>query len=388
MQNSRNTIGNEGKINVGFVMHIMQVAGAEILVTQMIEQLSSQINPTIFCLDAIGTLGEKLMNQGVPVVVLERRPGLDLKVAKRLSDAAKEQRIQILHAHQYTPFFYSALSRILYRNPSKILFTEHGRHYPDIVSTKRRLVNRWILQKQADITTACCDFSTKALQKIEGFPRATTLRNGVDLRAIHEKGNSKEIAAIRERLCLQQDVPYAACIARFHPVKDHPTLIRAWQLVNKNCPKAKLILVGDGETRSDCEYLADQLGISNSIEFWGIRHDVPDILRAVDVFTLTSVSEAASLTLLEAMASGCPSVLTDVGGNAEHARHKEEAFLAPRGHFEDIAAHLIALLRDSELAAEMGSKARHRVMKEFDLESVINEYSDHFHTLAGAQSKR
>jgi len=381
-------IDQRNRINVGFVMHVMQVAGAEVLVTQIIEQLADQINPTIFCLDAIGELGEQLKDQGVPVVVLNRQPGLDFKIAKKLSSAVKEREIQILHAHQYTPFFYSALSRILYGNRSKILFTEHGRHYPDVVSLKRRIANKWFLQKQAALSTACCDFSTNALRSNEGFTKAFTLRNGVDLRNLAPRGDALATPDIRKRLGMKPDVPYAACIARFHPVKDHETLIQAWKYVNQSIPTAKLLLVGDGECRAQCEAQAKDLKLTDSIEFWGIRHDVPEILKAIDAFTLTSVSEAASLTLLEAMASGCPSVLTDVGGNGEHVTDGQEGFLAPRGDSEAIGKHLTDLLSNSEKAKSMGQKARQRVEREFDLKQIIDQYHELYCELASNADTR
>ena len=382
MRTETEMINKRDRINVGFVMHVMQVAGAEVLVTQIIEQLADKINPTVFCLDAIGTLGEKLRDQGIPVVVLDRQPGLDLKVAKKLGDAAKAREIQVLHAHQYTPFFYSAVSRILYGNRSKILFTEHGRHYPDIVSLKRRIANKWILQKQAAMSTACCDFSTKALREREGFQHAFTLRNGVDLRDYQSKGDQTETVARRIQLGMRPDIPYAACVARFHPVKDHKTLIKAWRYVQESVPTARLILVGDGECRAHCESLAKDMGIDESIEFWGIRHDIPEILKAIDVFTLTSVSEAASLTLLEAMASGCPSVLTKVGGNEEHVTHGREGFLAPRSGSEEVGKYLAELLSDQNKARKMGESARLRVEQEFDLKQIIDQYHELFRKLS------
>ena len=97
-------------------MHVMQVAGAEVLVTQIIEQLSDRIDATVFCLDALGELGQRLLDEGIPVVVLNRKPGLDHSVAKRLAQEVKARNIEVLHAHQYTPFFYSALSRMLHRS--------------------------------------------------------------------------------------------------------------------------------------------------------------------------------------------------------------------------------------------------------------------------------
>ncbi|MCP4889300.1 MAG: glycosyltransferase family 4 protein, partial [Planctomycetaceae bacterium] len=115
---------------------------------------------------------------------------------------------------------------------------------------------------------------------------------------------------------------------------------------------------------------------------WGIRHDVPEILRAIDVFALTSVSEAASLTLLEAMASGCPAILTDVGGNAEHVTHGVEGFLAPRSDSQAIGEQLLELLSSRENCEAMGTVARHRVERDFDLTHVIEQYAAHFQKLA------
>ena len=159
-------------------------------------------------------------------------------------------------------------------------------------------------------------------------------------------------------------------------------MIRGWQVVNQSLPTAKLLLVGDGECRENCEALCEELGLKDSVEFWGIRHDVPEILRAIDVFALTSVSEAASLTLLEAMASGCPAVLTDVGGNAEHVTHGIEGFLAPRSDSQRIGEQLLELLSSPDQYEAMGAAARKRVERDFDLTGVIELYAAHFQKLA------
>jgi len=371
------------KVRVGFVMHVMQVAGAEVLVKQIIQQLGDWIEPTVLCLDDVGQLGYELRQAGVPVVVLDRKPGLDRRVAKRLAVEVKRRGIEVLHAHQYTPFFYSALARLVHRCRARVLFTEHGRHYPDVVSWKRHWANRLVLQRFADLSTGCCDFSSEALRTIEGFPRAITLRNGVDLSGLLARGDQSQQRALRQRLGLDPDRPYVACIARFHPIKDHATLIRAWARVNSTIPDARLLLVGDGQERQACQQLCRQLEITGAVEFWGIRGDVADILRAIDVFTLTSISEAASLTLLEAMASECPAVVTDVGGNSEHVSDAVEGYLVPRGDDAAVATRLIELLSNPERAREMGRSARQRVFKQFDLADVIRAYGDHYQSLAG-----
>ena len=369
-------------------MHKMQVAGAEVLVKQIIERLTDVIDATVFCLDGIGELGHLLIDAGTPVIDLGRKPGLDWSVAGRLATEIKTRDIEVLHAHQYTPFFYSALARLRHRVTAKIIFTEHGRHYPDIVSWKRRIANRLCLQHYSDVTTSCCDFSTLALKNVEGFPRTFTLRNGVDLQALPARGDASDQIELRQRLGLDARTLYAACIARFHPVKDHATLVRAWAQVHDALPNAKLLLVGDGPERQNLENQIQSLTagssmLAASIEFLGIRNDVADILRAVDVFTLTSVSEAASLTLLEAMASGCASVVTDVGGNAEHLREGVDGFLVPRSDDQQLAERLLKLLSDESTRTKFGKSARQQIAQRFSLNEAINSYSTHYQSLSG-----
>ena len=84
---------------------------------------------------------------GVPIVCLGRRPGRDWRVVARLARELRRRRIDVIHAHQYTPFFYSALARVLARGRPRLMFTEHGRHFPDVVGRTRRLLNRWLLAR-------------------------------------------------------------------------------------------------------------------------------------------------------------------------------------------------------------------------------------------------
>ncbi|MFN6129404.1 MAG: glycosyltransferase [Planctomycetota bacterium] len=359
---------------IGFVVHVMQVAGAEMLVKQLIDRLQGKIDPTIFCLDAIGLLGERMQAAGVPVVVLNRSSGIDTALPGRFAKELRQRKIDVLHAHQYTPFFYSALAKLRGARKTKIIFTEHGRHYPDRVSWKRRLANRIILCRQSYANTACCEFSARATEVNDGFPKVECIPNGVDLARFPKRGTDIEQAAMRDRLGLDPELLYVGCIARFHPVKDHGTLLRAWQKVQSRVPNARLILIGDGPERVKMEALAESLGIAGTANFWGIRHDVPDILRAIDLFTLTSVSEASSLTLLEAMACECPPVVTDVGGNSEHITHGVEGWLAPRADHEKLADQLQHALRNPELRSQAAAAGRLRVEKQFNLNDTIARY--------------
>ncbi len=373
-------------IRVGFVLHVMQVAGAEMLVFEIIRRLGPKIVPTVFCLDAVGVLGERLREQGVDVVCLDRRPGWDVGLARRMAAEIRDRRIEVLHAHQYTPFFYAALARVLRGGTAKLIFTEHGRHYPDVVPTRRWFANKLLFNRLVDEVTAVCGFSARSLAERDGFTGRDikVIENGID---VERYAVEEDRCAARRRVGLNPARRYVANIARFHPVKDQATLLTAFAEVAKQVADADLLLVGDGPLRSRLEQQARTLGVADRVRFLGVRHDVPMILRAVDVFVLTSVSEAASITLLEAMASGVPSVVTAVGGNPEMVHHNVEGLLVPRGDPSAAAIAIMQLLGDREKAARVGAAAAKRARERYRLETTVDNYAQLYRTHSAGRAK-
>lgn len=372
-------------IRVAFVLHVMQVAGAEMLVAEIIRRLGPRLAPLVICLDGIGQLGDQMLREGVPVVALGRRSGLDPMVSRRLAHELAVHRIEVVHAHQYTPFFYSALAWPVVGRRRHLIFTEHGRHYPDIVSAKRRLMNRLVFAHTPDEVTAVCEFSARSVATIEGFGarRIEVVLNGID---VADDAESESPAGLRDGLGLDAGRRYIVCVARFHPVKDHGMLLRAFGTVAAARPDVDLLLVGDGPLRSELEQLVRGMGIQHRVRFLGVRGDVPAILRASDVFALTSVSEAASLTLLEAMAARLPVVVTDVGGNGEIVRAGKEGLLVPRGDAQGAAQMMLNLLERPETARTMGLAGRARVEKHYRLDDTVRAYYQRY--LAAAERLR
>jgi glycosyltransferase involved in cell wall biosynthesis len=313
--------------------------------------------------------------------VFGRRPGLDFAVARRLARALDARRIRVIHAHQYTPFFYAALAKVQLGGKVRLILTEHGRHYPDVVSGRRRSLNAWALSRLADRVNAVCGFSAGALATKDGFPpeRIEVIPNGVELGEF-EPSMSRETA--RRGAGLPLDARLIVSIARFHPVKDHATLIRAFAALSPRQPAARLVLAGEGPLRADLESLAARLGVTGRVDFLGVRDDVPSLLKAADVFCLTSLSEAASLTVLEAMAAGVPIVLTDVGGNPELVRDGVEGLLVPRGDASAAAAALDRVLSDAGLAGRLARAAESRVRERYPLSATIGRYFELYSELA------
>ena len=151
-------------------------------------------------------------------------------------------------------------------------------------------------------------------------------------------------------------------------------MIRGFAAAAREVPDVDLLMAGDGPLRADLEALARSLGIADRVLFLGVRPDVPAVLQAAAVFVLTSVSEAASLTLLEAMATGLPSVVTAVGGNPEIVRHDREGLLIGRGDADGCGRALVRLLRDPDLADELGRNARERAEQKYRIEQTVAAY--------------
>jgi len=369
-------------IRVGFVLHVMQVAGAEVLVKEAIRRLGDAITPTVFCLDRVGQLGEEHLANGGDLVCLNRRPGRDFRVSWNLATEIRKRKIDVVHAHQYTPFFYSAFAKPLVRPMPQLILTEHGRHYPDIVSPNRCAFNRIVLDRAADAVNACCGFSAKAMRDLDGFRggRIEVIENGIEVDRYSTVADKTEL---RHRFGLNPQRRYIAHVARHHPVKDQNMLIHGFALAATTIPDVDLLMVGDGPLRGELEELTRTLGIADRVIFLGIRSDVPDVLRVVDAFALTSLSEAASLTLLEAMASGLPVIVTDVGGNPEIIRHEREGLLVPRGDAKACGKAFARLMRDPELAARLGKAGRERAVEKYQLEQTVRAWHRLYRRLTG-----
>jgi L-malate glycosyltransferase len=369
-------------LRVGFVLHVMQVAGAEVLTRAIIHRLGRRIQPTVFCLDSIGSIGEELRREGVDVICFDRKPGRDWGVSFRMARAIRARRLDILHTHQYSPFFYAALAKVLCLHRPRLILTEHGRHWPDVVSPQRRAINRLALDRLADAVTACCRFSGEGLSRNDGFAggRIQIIENGIEA---DRYGPAVDKRLAKQQLGFNADRRLIIHVARHHPVKDQATLLRGFAAAADHLPDVDLLLVGDGPLRGELERFAGALGIADRIRFLGIRSDIPRLMSAADVFALTSRSEAASLTLLEAMASGLPVVVTAVGGNGEIVRHEQEGLLFPRGDAAACAAGFLRLFHETGLAERLGAAGRQRVLDHYRFDCTVERYFSLYCSLAG-----
>src|ERR1044072_4655004 len=165
-----------------------------------------------------------------------------------------------------------------------------------------------------------------------------------------------------------------------HPVKDHPTFLRAAARVRTAVPEAAFVVAGEGVLKESLRELAAQLGLASDVFFIGRCEKVAELLSVSDVCALSSTAEGFSNAILEYMAAARPVVVTDVGGAREAVVPGETGYIVPAGDFESMAARMIDLLSDNKRADAMGARGRAIVEEKFSCErhraNTLDLYSE------------
>ncbi len=130
-------------------------------------------------------------------------------------------------------------------------------------------------------------------------------------------------------------------------------------------PDTEFWFAGDGPLREGLEAEVERLGIADNVTFLGVRSDIADLMRRCDIFVRPSLMEGMPLTVLEAMASGLPTVATPVGGTGEIVIEGETGLLVPPRDVPALAAAIVRLIESPELRATLGANSRRLVEADY-----------------------
>lgn len=233
------------------------------------------------------------------------------------------------------------------------------------------IIHGWLMSKVHRII-ALSDHVARFVSEHGRVPRDRIRRiyYGVDSELL---GAQRSRGAVRRELGLADDTPVLVCVGRLAPQKDHPTLFAAMALLP---PDVVLLVVGgdpfgDGEAR--LRGVAQDLGVTDRVRFLGIRHDVPDLLVASDLFVLPSLWEGLGLVFLEAMAVGLPIVASNVSAIPEVVDDGVSGWLVPPGDPPALAAAIQRALGDSAARQAAGLAGHMRLLERFALPRMIDE---------------
>lgn len=236
--------------------------------------------------------------------------------------------------------------------------------------------------KRADIIVATTVEIEEALKK-DGFQaeRIKRLPNFIDIN-LFSPASADEKEALKKRLGLggQRIVTFSG---RFIECKGVAFLLRAWKDISAKIQDVRLALLGDGLLFSEMKSLAQEMGISDSVFFYGHVSDIRDFLHATDVFVLPSLYEGMPNSLLEAMACGLPVVASRIGGVVDIVKNGENGIITEPGDANSLASGIGKLLADKNLADTLAFNAHKTIREAYSLDNIAMKYIEFYRELNG-----
>lgn len=283
------------------------------------------------------------------------------------------KKYDIVHVHLFPSLYWVAISKWISFSKTILIYTEHN------TTNKRRdnyffnYLDKFVYRFYSIIIS----ISNKVESNLKEYlgdkynDKFHLINNGINLETYNKiqpsNKNKFNFLNSEDKLLIQ--------VSRFQKQKDQPTLIQALKLLPN---EVKLILVGEGELRRDCETLVENLNLQNRVIFLGIRMDVPDLLNTSDIVVLSSKYEGLSLSSVEGLASAKPFIASDVPGLTEVVQGA--GLLFPQGDSVALANHITSLLNNPEYYKRVASACLER-SKQYDINIMVDKHIELYKSL-------
>jgi glycosyltransferase involved in cell wall biosynthesis len=310
---------------------------------------------------ATAWLGE----QGIQVHHLGRGR-FDPRILGDLVALVRARGARILHVHGYAAADFGRLAARA--TGARLVLHEHFADpaLPGYQALADRLLRRYTHGAIA-VSGSTRDFLVR--ERHVPAERVRVIWNGAPLDVFAPVPRERALA-LRRSLGLPGEALVFGTIGRLSAQKGHSFLLEAAARVLKSQPRARLLVVGDGDLAAPLRAQAESLGISEHTVFAGHRSDVPDLLGVLDVFCISSRYEGTPLALFEAMAAGKAIVSTAVDGCREVLTEGETALLVPSADASALAFALERVIRDPGLRDALGSRAR-EASRQYDVQACV-----------------
>jgi glycosyltransferase involved in cell wall biosynthesis len=319
----------------------------------------------------------------VPELGRALRAADDLIAFVRIYRLLRRLEPDIVHTHTAKAGALGRVAAFLYnatRRPSRravIVHTFHGHvlrgYFGPVASRAVRAAER-ALARMSDRIVAISSIQRRDLVEVFGIAPArkvVVVPLGLDLDALErapDRGGS-----LRAEARFPGDAIVCGYVGRLVPIKHVDLLIRAFAEVRRRQPRARLLVVGDGECRIDLERLAGELNLTGAVFFAGWRTDLINVYGAMDVVALSSRNEGTPVALIEAGAAGKAIVATRVGGVPDVVETERTGLLVPDDDLAAIASAMERLIEDSELRARLGAAARATSVCRFGYPRLVDD---------------
>lgn len=359
---------------VAHIIFRLDYGGLENGLVNLINRIpEDRFRHAIICLAGFSDFRQRIRRTDVQIYSLDKRPGKDLGVYVRLWRLLRRLKPAIVHTRNLGTVdlqWVAAASGVKRR-----VHGEHGWDAADVSgSNPRNLFIRRACRSVIQRYVAMSRDLAAWLQSAVHVPanRITQIYNGVDTQRFSNEGS------------VPSDLPWSTAsdrpfvfgtVGRLDAVKNQLQLLDAFASLDSDSRgRCRLLLVGNGAMEAMLKERAAQLGIMSSVWFAGARNDIPELMRAMDVFVLPSLNEGISNTILEAMASARPVIAAAVGGNPELIANEATGILYESTQVASLAQAMLRYYRDPQLAHRHGTAGRERVVDCFSLNSMVAGY--------------
>lgn len=360
------------------VIHRLAVGGLENGLVNLVNSTPPErYRHAIVSLTDATEFRHRIQRADVPVLVLQKAPGRDLGVHRRLWRLLRSLRPDVVHTRNLAALEHAVTAAVA-GVPARV-HGEHGRDIYDLdgANVKYNMLRRMVRPAVHRYIAVSGELAEWLVRVVRVNPaRVTRICNGVDVERFAPTLGGR--ATIGPPGFATPDAFVIGSVGRLEPVKDPLTLVRAFaRLVTSDHPardRFRLVIIGWGSLGPVATEMLRAANAEHLAWLPRERSDVSDMMRGLDLFVLPSLREGISNTILEAMACGLPVVATRVGGNPELVGDAENGTLVPPADPIAMADAILAYATQPELRRRHGLAARTRAETKFGMPAMVESY--------------
>ena len=368
------------------VLHVVEAVGIGNGVENGIANLIARMDPGRFehVLCGVFRMGmqvERYPADRVKLVSLEQKQRrLAIQIGP-LVQLIRKQKPDIVHSRNWGALESVIAGRWVGSCP--VIHSEHGVEMDPSAEPRRRSWFRRLAFEMADHVFSVSYQLRDMLVERTGISRRKigVIHNGVDTERFRPDSLARR--RLRAELGVGEKEFCIGCVGRLNKIKDYPTILRAAEKLSESCDSWRLWIVGSGSERAALEeFAAARPALCGKMQLLGSSDRIPELLNALDAYVLPSLCEGISNSLLEAMATALPVIVSETGGNPEVVVDGESGLLFAVGDSQRLADHLLMLQRREETRGELGRNALTRVKEQFSLQAMVRQYEEMYEQLA------
>ena len=355
------------------------IGGAKTHVLSLLHGLGKTEQVRLVCFRE-GEFAEDARKLGIDTCVMEVSVGAAIG---RLTQMIREEGFQIIHCHGARANLTGAILRRKVRVP--IVTTVHSDYRLDYLGRPLHRLTygtiNTIALRMFDYHIGVSDAMAQLLIS-RGFDPQTmfAIYNGIDFTPVTPKlGREDYLRSVG--LEVQDDTVVFGIAARLAPVKDMPTLIRGFSLAVKDHPNIRLLIAGEGEQRQMLEALAAQTCPQGTVVFAGWVTDMDSFYHALDVNTLTSISETFPYAITEGARMRCATIASNVGGIPYIIEHGVTGLLFEPQNAEALGACMTRLAESRAMREQLGENLYEKASHEFSIDATVGKQIEIYQTI-------